>query len=601
MKVESIMAMYANDYVGDAALIRHISPEETFRSIVERMVLRKEGLVNFFGLDDEGRRFFSGTPVPLEEVAGGLKGGDLASKAWAALRSDVLSMVEYQDVDDKIRDLWRPWLSATSWSYHDALVDALRDGDTLMFTDERSNRRIRFGKALSVFDKERLNERKYRAFLDGLWREPSASTIDLVGIVLDNLKRAQKPSFMLSVNPYDIFLMSSDCPWDSCHKPTGLYPGAAWQYMNDSFTAVLLHLPASHGEFPWRKLGRVLVHAQRGAFFLGRGYGSLSGNDLLGRNAATAMTTFLDEEVGHEPGHWRGATNVYVGTNIQGRRSAYGDCSFLAAYKRSPEHDPDRNTEDFIRYDMPTFWCGDTFCPECGDEYQREDTYERKRACMSCTGDELDAECDRCSDRCDSNNTITTGDGQTICEECFNRFYRHCPNCDEAHESRHFRTVRTGSRRDDYDSQCGSCTDNMDDCTGCGSLIIEGDERTLRTVQAHLHWRADGTRVRRPVVVDATLCEYCYDNNDGIEECQECYVAHTTSTSSFPALIELQTMDGPRSMCRDCARGSYDCIHADGKHWTPEALGEHRLDEMLAMIFANESPVIRNAIEEVGL
>jgi hypothetical protein len=79
---------------------------------------------------------------------------------------------------------------------------------------------------------------------------------------------------------------------------------------------------------------------------------------------------------------------------------------------------------------------------------------------------------------------------------------------------------------------------------------------------------------------------------------------YVSRSDTFPALIELRVLDDrgrqdTHEMCRACATDDHNAVHSDGHYWTPEALGEQRLEEMLLAIFANESPAIHRELTEV--
>ena len=601
MELERIMeAAREQEHWAKSPDLRHLMEHlagDGFEQAMRKVVEAKRDIVSLLGLDEHGRRFFDAPKASLAEVVAGLDSTSWLFKAYFALTNAVYSRVQARgDIADlRHGEAIYDWARAPQWGdTADALAYSVAGADTLML--DVGKRRMRLPKVLlaSGIDAEFFAERRYWDWLPQ--RDKYASYMDLINLVVDGLRRQQAARLMVSANPLDLYLCSSDqYGYISCYNPYSIhYPGGSWQYMMNRDSVVLYHLKSDEAEaFPYRKVGRVWVLAKDGHVIAGRGYGTLQHNARMGEHIARTV------------GGWAWGAPMHGVTNPRSRRSMYS--GFSAAYFDEETisafqvgFGPAMEEWHYMKH-VPTFSFPQPVCPGCGEQYEGRSGKDHNR-CDSCLYNYA-YECYDCA------SGILDGDqyqwyGDYYCSSCYHSHTSECESCGERVANDDMAAVtlwRYGSRYTEH--WCEDCRDDCSQCENCNRTTPNDDAVTRYVVDSESHVRADGHRVRRPQVREQLWCEPCAITTRSTE-CIECERGFVSVTSAFPALIELRVLNDlgrqdTDTMCRDCAREDYNAVHSDGHFWTPEALGEHRLEEMLLTIFANESPAIRHDLTEV--
>lgn len=143
-------------------------------------------------------------------------------------------------------------------------------------------------------------------------------------------------------------------------------------------------------------------------------------------------------------------------------------------------------------------------CSECGctDEelFELYIDGEFRRVCADCAKDLGFVQCDDCGNWVPEDEALTTADGDTICESCYESDYFTCENCGEIHHVDDMVVVNRDTRREEY--VCEDCADQRYyRCDECGEYF-DSD---------FVHTDSD----------DNCICDSCWDRGDWVY-CDDC-------------------------------------------------------------------------------
>ena len=143
-------------------------------------------------------------------------------------------------------------------------------------------------------------------------------------------------------------------------------------------------------------------------------------------------------------------------------------------------------------------------CSECGctDEelFELYIDGEFRRVCADCAKDLGFVQCDDCGNWVPEDEALTTADGDTICESCYESDYFTCENCGEIHHVDDMVVVNRDTRREEY--VCEDCADQRYyRCDECGEYF-DSD---------FVHTDSD----------DNCICDSCWDRGDWVY-CEDC-------------------------------------------------------------------------------
>jgi hypothetical protein len=313
-------------------------------------------------------------------------------------------------------------------------------------------------------------EKKYHDFLPQ--RDKFASRMDLINLIIDGLRRARTARLMVSANPLDLYLCSSDhIGYISCYNPYSIhYPGGSWQYMMNPDSVVLYHLkPDDEDTFPYRKVGRAWLLLKEQKIVVGRGYGTLMHNGRMGDIIARTVGNWAWPDM-----PMRGITNPRSPSHLyNGFSSAYFDSETVAAYEVG-SGPVEAGWAFMSRFaDEVTFDFDDPICPGCGEQYRGRGGKGNNR-CLDCIN-AYDYHCVACGDGIHDGDQHEH-DGDVYCDSCFHSRYTECESCDEYVERDDTREVtmwRWGSRH--TERWCEDCRDDCSRCEQCGRTTSNND------------------------------------------------------------------------------------------------------------------------------
>lgn len=548
MKIENLLQAYDFARSGEHSS-RDLRGFPVMRGLFEhtiapKLIKRKRRLVELLGLDDDGRTFVESEQDILRYVAR-MDYGDPIRHAYTALG---LLLRRAEPADEKVREHARVLGDCIYEGGRTHIYDSLQHPGyegKLMWTDH-AGRPARPGRLLARVIPDR-----------SLW-ETSLDT------VVSGLARAAKQRILISVNPFDMYLMSSDNreSFSTCHAPGKLYEGGPWQYMADEVSLVAKVLYQDSTQFPYEQSGRVMVFVPDDKhIILNRGYGSMCGNHELSR----VITSHLTDRIG---GSWTAKNDLHFHWTKHNRTAAYGDTPI----ERASIHNDvleGRSVGDalpFVSFSPPV-------CVSCGDDYERSDTYEHRRECEDCNPG--GQPCYTCGCHVERGAEYTDDDGDVFCEDCYSERYTTCENCGDE-------TNRDDTYTVEGDSWCSSCySRHARSCDHCDESY---DTRSTSMHEVHVTRTTYYSDFRTDVRV---WCEGCVDGD--AEECGKCgvIVYHANNAN----LRAVHTDEGDVDMCHGCREDAEVVLHGN-EYYTPQVLepilGAIRFEEMIQIMLEEE-------------
>lgn len=538
-----------------------------FSDVAEKVIERKQRLVDALGLDAHGRTVIEVRRTTKEALA------DV--DVWSAPVNTYREMMQqircwlnetlYEDENrgGKERDNLLRWSFACVDSQsdtHASLLAAYGSEDVPMFTDA-CGRRMRMGKAFTKIGIPNV-----------IWERR-------LSMIIEDIRNTTSRKIVLSVNPLDMYLMSSDTggAYTSCHSPTGLRQGGPWQYMGDTISLVAMTIAPNAGadEFPFIKDGRAMVFVpDENAVVVGRGYGRMQRNYGM----AKIITARLTEALG---GDFVAKNDISYPSAKQNRTAAYHDAETLRVSIRDLVRG-----EQLVEDNLPFLSFTDPICASCGEDYTRDnDDYDNKRECDSCAPG-YDCYCSSCDEGLYSEDAYNH-DGEAYCETCYSENFRDCSKCGDTTPNNDLVDVNARSRyggtrtemwcsscAGDYAFRCERCDDSYDDRLGI----------TVHTT-GHYRWGWTGDN-QYTRVEEQTWCECCAEDAPTCDVCDR----HVSSVSSkAPALVKAQGSD--THQCQECladAEHREDVVQYAGQYFTPAALVAYRIDEYVAVVLEDE-------------
>lgn len=143
-------------------------------------------------------------------------------------------------------------------------------------------------------------------------------------------------------------------------------------------------------------------------------------------------------------------------------------------------------------------------CQECGcvDErlFELEIDGDSRLVCADCARDLGFVRCDDCGEWIPEDEALTTADGDTICESCFEDDYFTCEDCGEIHHRDDVIVANPDTRYAEY--ICSDCADrHYYHCEDCGEYFSDN----------HGHIGNN----------DVFICDACWDRGDWVV-CDDC-------------------------------------------------------------------------------
>lgn len=435
----------------------------------------------------------------------------------------------------------------------------------------------RFPKA---YAKGKKKSKIIRAILTqlGVWEDAKGDFQYHYAGVADELNSRQiKFPFFISVNPAFQFTMSNPSGDNrgeclvSCHSLTSDYEACragAVGYARDEYS-IICFVP-SNIELPEtmynRKIMRQMFMYKDGTLMQSRLYDTQGGrrsDDDEGKNLF-ALYRHLVEKVLADceglPNQWETAVpyekfvrDTGIQFNIHKDFQGYPD--WLHGF-------PSRVTKIKNHNGFVKFTVGNGgLCCKCGCETtrQRNDkllceecgSYSRYDDCYECNEGYPDDELYRVYDR--------YGDEVYVCEDCRDRYYRHCAECGEYYHE----DYNGGEYVESVEGYvCRDCLENeYFRCNCCGEYMPE--------------------RLAYDTV-DGNVCEWCFENR--YTECDICHEYHhnasLTETENGDTVCE-SCLNEHYTQCDDCG-GYYpstDCQEIDGNYYCPDCAENHKEDD----------------------
>ena len=143
-------------------------------------------------------------------------------------------------------------------------------------------------------------------------------------------------------------------------------------------------------------------------------------------------------------------------------------------------------------------------CTECGctgeELFELNINGEDRLVCADCAKSLGFVQCDDCGEWVPEDEALTTADGDTICESCYESDYFTCENCGEIHHVDDMVVVNRDTRREEY--VCEDCADRQYyRCDDCGQYFTD----------SYIHEDDQGT----------VICDDCWDSHD-YTACDDC-------------------------------------------------------------------------------
>lgn len=560
MHIDNIMADYrrAKDSGSRDAAAFPLS-EGVFREVADRVIERKTRLVDALGLDLHGRMLIEDTRS-IKDALNDLDPWSETVARYAEMLREIRCWV-YNDDDDESARGGKERENLLRWTFVTIEgVDARKrqlladfgDENTLMYTDA-CGRRVRMGKALSKAG------------------VPNAVWERRLSMVIEDVRNAATRKVVLSVNPLDMYLMSSDTggAYTSCHSPTGLRQGGPWQYMADTISLVAMTIATNAGadSFPYAKDGRAMVYVpDENSVVVGRGYGRMQRNYTMAKIITARLTAVLG-------GTWVAKNDLVYPYTKQNRTAAYHDSETLRVSIR----DLVRGSE-LVENHLPYLDFADPICAECGSDYTRENgDYDNKRECDDCTPG-YDCSCSECGENMHSDeDRVRSFNGNTYCEDCYDRYYFRCDRCDETYHNDDANSVT--NRRGYEETWCDDCrNDRAFECHGCSEL-----HHSDREVEVVMFRQGRGAAITSN---SESFCPACASSCD---TCPQCDTKVESGSIGTPPLVPLHGRDD--QACHSCVadmQADGEVVQYERQYFTPEAMVQFRIDEYVDAVLADE-------------
>lgn len=311
----------------------------------------------------------------------------------------------------------------------------------------------------------------------------------------------------LSVHPLDYLSVSENTyKWRSCHALDGDFRAGNLSYMMDKSTLVCylkgeddVVLPNFPEDVKWNnKKWRVLLYVSNdwNMIFAGRQYPfeASSGMDIVLQDLLSKVKICREGFYDHDEGpYWTPWTGTMIGSAEfnESLKIEYtspfvpvgetlielqdiikdGDCSchfndvlhsscykpiYTVKYRKNPWYGKD---EIFLETDKETHFYigGNTYCLECGENMCLNEGDGTMR-CEKCefefgqSDNDRFTYCDCCDSRVYVDSTIYIDSDTSVCQHCFDKYYRVCENCGEAH---HIDYIHFDNENEIY--ICNSC------------------------------------------------------------------------------------------------------------------------------------------------
>lgn len=571
MHIDNIMADYHKAKESRSRDAQNFPLDEgTFEALAERLIDRKQRLVQSLGLDEHGRTALV-VKRTIKEALADVELWSQTVSTWREMLTQIYSWLnesgyEADERGGKERSNLFAWAFAgldSQMASHSSLLAAYGDDEAPMFTDA-CGRRVRIGKALT---KAGVNYT--------LWERR-------LSIVVEDIRNATSRTVVLSVNPLDMYLMSSDTnnAYTSCHSPNGMRQGGPWQYMGDRISLVAMTIAGGvegAGEFPFVKDGRAMVYVpDDNSVVVGRGYGRMQRNYGM----AKIITARLTEALG---GDWVAKNDISYPHTKQNRTAAYHDAETLRVSIRDLVRG-----EQLVENNLPFLSFTQPICASCGEDYERDDDdYDHKRECDSCAPGYAYS-CEECDAGVHEEDAYHDDSGNTYCADCHSSLFDTCRNCSETTRREDMSEVHVRTRYNGvvFRAWCESCVQS--DSFRCERCDEQSENELGVTVHVTGHhrwgWSGNNSSTR---IEECTWCTECAEDN--AETCDECDQTVSTCNASVPALVKVQGSD--THQCQECladAVASDDVVQYAGQYFTQAAMVQYRIDEFVAVVLEDE-------------
>jgi hypothetical protein len=172
-------------------------------------------------------------------------------------------------------------------------------------------------------------------------------------------------------------------------------------------------------------------------------------------------------------------------------------------------------------------------CMNCGccDEelFELEVNGETMMVCADCARELGFVQCDECGEWVPEDESYTTADGDTICEECYEEDYGTCEDCGEIVRLDDLTRVNPETREESW--VCEDCLGRYTRCDDCGEYF-SGD---------HIWAEDDDRAICDRCSDDYVVCEDCehiirydyahYNEASGCYYCDCCWEEHSSSAA----------------------------------------------------------------------